>query len=73
MNEFLRFEQMSLKEIQDCCSCTEAAKDGEEQACPACCFLGAIDAGIPRSVIIGKQRLTDVFSKEYIDWKRGER
>ncbi len=29
----------------------------------------AVQAGIPRKVAEGKAKLTDYFSKEYIDWK----
>lgn len=34
------------------------------------CFIqGALDAGIPLDIIFGQRELSEVFSKEYIDWK----
>lgn len=43
--------------------CTPCRRDIERQA--------ALDAGIPQSVIDGETRLTDHFSREYIDAQCG--
>lgn len=53
------------------CTCTPEALDGEASACEACCKRGALDAGIPVSVIEGRTKLTDHFSESYINSQCG--
>lgn len=49
------------------CICIEAALDGEASCCASCFVDGALAAGIPRSVIAGKTKLTDHVSREYVE------
>lgn len=51
------------------CECTQDALDGEEPMCEPCSARGALDAGIPLSVIEGKTKLNDHFSENYINYK----
>jgi hypothetical protein len=67
MNKRTSLAHMPLSELERLCSCTEAALAGEESMCEACCVAGAINAGIPRSVIAGETSLRDHFSEEYIN------
>lgn len=53
--------------------CQEHGIDSEvsDAACRKAHTDGALAAGIPRSVIEGKSKLSDHFSQEYIDHMRG--
>lgn len=53
--------------MDDKCTCTQAALDGDESICAFCQKQGALDAGIPLSVIEGKTKLSDHFSESYIN------
>jgi hypothetical protein len=56
---------LSNAELLDLCLC----KDSDEFMCQACFVRGALDAGIPPKVIAGEDRLSDYFSREYIEHK----
>lgn len=62
----LKFRNSTKAELREACTCSD---DPENGACEACCILGALDAGIPRSVVFGEKKLNEVFSESYIDFK----
>lgn len=47
------------------CECPER-EEGKHENCPVI-VSAALNAGIPLAVILGHAKLTDFFSKEYID------
>lgn len=64
ISEQLAHGKMNLQGLV-CCTEDETMTDIEFKQ-------GALDAGIPLSVIEGKTKLSNHFSKDYIDWKRGK-
>ena len=55
---------LSYAELAKLCTCND-----DETCCPACEVANAIQAGIPRSVVAGRTKLSDHFSESYINWK----
>jgi hypothetical protein len=56
--------ELSCVELRRLCTCEDS-----ETLCRACSVIEAIQAGIPRSVVAGKTKLSDHFSEDYINWK----
>jgi hypothetical protein len=65
VKSFEELVNLSINDLQRECVCED------EVMCEACQIIGALDAGIPRSVIAGKTKLSDHFSEGYIDHKCG--
>lgn len=69
--EMLNLIAETLEKLEeDSLNCT----CGDEMPVCECCFKKeALEAGIPLSVIEGKSRLTDHFSKDYINFKANKK
>lgn len=59
-----KYRNTSKTELRTLCKCPE---DPELGACETCEIIGALDVGIPRSVIFGEKKLNEVFSQTTID------
>lgn len=57
-------KSMSDAELREVCA---ANNHDDEEYCGACWALGAMGAGIPRSVAFGETKLKDHFSEEHIE------